>query len=405
MFTQISLLARPGQIPATIWILGFVSLLMDVSSEMVQTLLPLYMVSGLGLSAVTIGLIEAIAIATATATKLCAGVFSDLVGSRKWLVVVGYGFGALAKPFFPLAEGLGAIVAGRFVDRVGKGIRSAPRDALIADAAPADKRGACFGLRKSLDTVGGFVGPLIAVLVMMASGGDFRLVFWLAVIPAVLAVAMLMAGIREPETAQGRDGRQTIIDILKRSGDLGRGFWLVMAAAAILMLARFSEAFLLLQAGTVGIAASYVPLVLVLMHLVYGLCAYPVGVMSDRIGRRGLLVGSIAVLAVADLVIAFAPGIAGYVIGIGLWGLHMGMSQGLIATLVADHSQERLRGTAFGVFNLVCGVALMLGNVMAGLIWEQFGTYMTFVAGAVACVMALILFGVVVMRGHTPGAR
>ncbi|RCK33060.1 MFS transporter [Thalassospira profundimaris] len=398
VFSHFSLFARPGSIPTTVWVLGFVSLLMDVSSEMVQTLLPLYMVTGLGLTAVTIGLIEAIAIATATATKLFSGIFSDLVGSRKWLVVIGYGLGAVAKPFFPLAEGLGAIVAGRFVDRVGKGIRSAPRDALIADAAPADKRGASFGLRKSLDTVGGFVGPLIAVLVMMMSGGDYRLVFWLAVIPAVFAVVMLVTGIREPASKQGPGKRQSLAGLFKRSGDLGRGFWLVMVAAGILMLARFSEAFLLLQAGDIGIVASYVPLVLVLMHVVYGLCAYPVGVLSDRIGRQGLLIGSIGVLAVADLVIAFALGVGGYLIGIALWGLHMGMSQGLIATLVADHSPDNLRGTAFGIFNLVCGVALILANLIAGIVWEQSGASMTFVIGAGACVVALCFFGLVSMR-------
>lgn len=398
MFSHISLFARPGSIPVTVWVLGFVSLLMDISSEMVQTLLPLYLVSGLGLTAVTIGLIEAIAIATATATKLLSGIFSDLVGSRKWLAVVGYGLGAVAKPFFPLAEGLGAIVSGRFIDRVGKGIRSAPRDALIADAAPEDRRGACFGLRKSLDTVGGFVGPLIAVMVMMMSGEDYRLVFWLAIIPAVLAVVMLVAGIREPASKAGQRHHQALIDLFRHAGDLGHGFWLVMIAAAILMLARFSEAFLLLQAGEVGIAASYVPLVLVLMHLVYGVCAYPVGALSDRVGRQGLLVGSIAVLAVADLVIAFTPGVGGYLIGIGLWGLHMGMSQGLIATLVADHSPHQLRGTAFGIFNLVCGLALMLANLIAGIVWEQSGAYMTFVVGAGGCVLALCFFGVVSMQ-------
>ncbi len=402
MFSHLSLFARPGSIPKTVWVLGFVSLLMDVSSEMVQTLLPLYLVSGLGLTAISIGAIEAIAIATATVTKLFAGVFSDLIGSRKWLVVLGYGLGAVAKPFFPLADGLGTIVSGRFIDRVGKGIRSAPRDALIADAAPADKRGGCFGLRKSLDTVGGFAGPLIAVLVMSLSSGDYRLVFWLAVIPAFLAVAMLVTGISEKGSKAIRPERPGLSGLIRGAAGLSAGFWLVMGAAAILMLARFSEAFLLLQAGEIGIAVSYVPLVLVLMHLVYGLCAYPVGVLSDRIGRKGLLIGSIVVLAGADLMIALVPGMGGYLIGIALWGLHMGMSQGLIATLVADHATDSLRGTAFGIFNLVCGGALMIANIVAGVVWDQFGTEMTFIVGAGACFVALAVFCLAMLRS---GAR
>jgi len=404
VFSYISLVARPGSFPTTVCVLGCVSLLMDVSSEMVQTLLPLYLVSGLGLSAISIGMIEAIAIGTATLTKLFAGVFSDLVGSRKGLVVLGYGLGGVGKRFFPLADGIGAIVGARFIDRVGRGIRSAPRDALIADSAPPDKRGACFGLRESLDTVGGFLGPLIAVLVMLLSGGDYKLVFWLAVIPAVLAVVVLMVGINEKTSRSKPADRQTAMNLLRLAPTLGRGFWFVMMAAAILMMARFSEAFLLLQATEIGIAASYVPLVLVLMHLVYGFCAYPVGVLSDRIGRRGLLIGSVVILGAADLILASVPGMAGYLIGIALWGMHMGMSQGLLATLIADHAPDKLRGTAFGVFNLICGVALMVGNLIAGVVWDQIGTYMTFMVVAGFCGLSVIILCFVIKRAEPKAA-
>ncbi len=372
-------------VPKTVWILGFVSLLMDVSSEMVQTLLPLYLVSGLGASALAIGMIEAIAVAIATVTKLFAGVLSDMLASRKWLAVAGYGLAALSRPIFPLADGVGHIVAAKFIDRIGKGIRSAPRDALIADAAPPDVRGASFGLRKSLDTMGGFIGPLIAVGVMLISGADFALVFWLAVIPASAAIGLLIFGIREPQKPYVAKSRPAI---LRQVTKLNRGCWMVMIVAAILMLARFSEAFLLLRAEQAGIAISLVPLVMVLMHGIYGVCAYPVGVLSDRTGRRGLLAGSIGVLAMADLAIAFLPGMGGYLLGIVLWGMHMGMSQGLLATLIADHAPAELRGSAFGMFSLVCGGALLIGNIMAGVFWEFGGSDMTFVAGAIFCVLA-----------------
>lgn len=384
-------------IPKTVWILGFVSLLMDVSSEMVQTLLPLYLVSGLGASALAIGMIEAIAVATATVTKLFAGVLSDMLASRKWLAVAGYGLGALSRPIFPLADGVGHIVTAKFIDRIGKGIRSAPRDALIADAAPPDARGASFGLRKSLDTMGGFIGPVIAVGVMLISGADFALVFWLAVIPAAAAIGLLIFGIREPKKPYVAKSRPTF---LRQAAKLNRACWMVMIVAAILMLARFSEAFLLLRAEQAGIVISLVPLVMVLMHAVYGLCAYPVGALSDRIGRGGLLAGSIGVLAMADLAIAFLPGIGGYLLGIVLWGMHMGMSQGLLATLIADHAPAELRGSAFGMFSLVCGGALLIGNVLAGVLWEFSGSDMTFLAGAAFCVLA----GLAVLILPTGGA-
>lgn len=377
--------AASRSVPRTVWILGFVSLLMDVSSEMVQTLLPLYLVSGLGVSALAIGMIEAVAVATATVTKLFAGVLSDMLASRKWLAVIGYGLAAISRPIFPLADGVGQIVVAKFIDRIGKGIRSAPRDALIADAAPPEARGASFGLRKSLDTMGGFFGPLIAVGVMLLSAGDFRLVFWLAVLPAVAAVGLLIFAIREPQKPFHPKARPAI---LKQAGKLNRACWMVMIVAAILMLARFSEAFLLLRADQVGIAISFVPLVMVLMHGVYGFCAYPVGVLSDRIGRSGLLAVSIGVLALADLAIAVLPGVAGYLAGIVLWGLHMGMSQGLLATLMADHAPPHLRGSAFGMFNLVCGGALLIGNLLAGGLWEFAGAQATFLAGGAFCVLA-----------------
>lgn len=386
--------ARAGKIPKTVWILGVVSMLMDISSEMVQTLLPLYLVAGLGASAVSVGLIEGFAVAVATVTKLFSGVISDRTGKRKPLAVLGYGLAALSKPIFPLATSMGWIVAAKALDRVGKGIRGTPRDALIADVTPPELRGASFGLRKSLDTVGGFVGPLVAIGLMLLSGGNFTLIFWLAVIPAFLAVGLLIVGIREPEKPMKRSaGVPRLGDAGRLSGAVGA----VIAVSAILTLARFSEAFLLLKAEQAGFSLAWVPLTMVIMHAVYGLAAWPVGVASDRVGRIGMLVVSLVFLLAADLVLARAETITPFLFGIVLWGLHMGFSQGILATMIADTAPDHLRGTAFGVFNLVTGVMVVAGNLAAGLLWDYHGPAWTFNAGAIVCAIALV--ALLLLRG------
>lgn len=395
MTAQVPLSDISRAIPRSVWILGFVSMLMDISSEMIQTLLPLYLVMGLGASAVTVGFIEGFAVATAMVTKFFAGALSDRLAKRKALVVIGYGLGALSKPIFPLADTLGWITGAKFLDRIGKGVRGAPRDALIADVTPAHLRGASFGLRKSLDTVGGFVGPLVAIGLMLLSGGDFTTVFWIATVPAFLAVGLLVVGIKEPEApaasiAKARAG-------LKEAALLNGAVWAVIALSAVLTFARFSEAFLLLRAQQAGFSVAWVPLVMVIMHLVYGLAAYPVGALSDRLGRTGMLIASLVFLIAADIVLAYAEAIAPLIVGTVLWGLHMGFSQGILATLIADSAPANLRGSAFGVLSLITGAVVLLGNIVAGVLWEVYGPTATFLNGAgfaAAALLGLFLFQV-----------
>lgn len=387
---------RRPTIPRTVWVLGFVSLLMDVSSEIVQALLPFYLVGTLGASAVLVGFVEGFSVLVATTTKLFSGVVTDWTGRRKPMVILGYGLGAVSKLIFPLAASVGWIVGAKAIDRVGKGIRGTPRDALIADVSPPELRGASFGLRKSLDTVGGFLGPLVAIALMFVFSGNVQAVFWIAVVPAFLAVALLVVGIEEPAHAAPlkKDGPPRPADIAR----LNAGVWLTILVACLLTGARFSEAFLLLKAQEAGFSLAWVPLTLVIMHAVYGLTAYPVGRLSDAIGRTGLLGTSLVFLVAAYLVLAHATSIPVFVAGIVLWGLHMGFSQGLLATLIADAAPTALRGTAFGVFNLMTGLVVLAGNVAAGLLWDAYGSYGTFVAGASLSALGAAAFGLIVGR-------
>ncbi|MDZ4240082.1 MAG: MFS transporter [Hydrogenophaga sp.] len=378
---------RP-RLPTAIWVLGFVSLLMDISSEMVHSLLPLFMVGTLGASALVVGLVEGLAEATALIVKVFSGVLSDWWGKRKWLAVFGYALGALTKPLFALAPGIGTVLTARLLDRVGKGVRGAPRDALVADIAPPDMRGAAFGLRQSLDTVGAFLGPLLAVGLMLLWANDFRAVFWVAVVPGVLAVALLMLGVHEPDRPVGQRRSNPIRrENLRR---LGSAYWWVVGLGAVFTLARFSEAFLVLRAAQSGVPVAWVPLVMVAMNLVYAASAYPFGRLSDRMDHRKLLALGLGVLIAADLVLAVPAHWATVLAGVALWGLHMGMTQGLLATMVADTAPADLRGTAFGFFNLVSGVALLLSSTIAGLLWDQLGASFTFYAGAAFSGLALL---------------
>ncbi|WP_020591655.1 MFS transporter [Kiloniella laminariae] len=376
------------RIPSGVWVLGFVSMLMDISSEMVHSLLPLFMVSTLGASALMVGLIEGLAEATALIVKVFSGALSDYLGKRKGLAVFGYALGAVTKPLFALAPTLGIVLTARLLDRVGKGVRGAPRDALVADIAPPEIRGAAFGLRQSLDTVGAFLGPLLAVCLMLLWANDFRAVFWVAVIPGFLAVGLLMFGVREP-ARQGSEKRRNPIkkENLRR---LGAAYWWVVGIGAIFTLARFSEAFLVLRAQQGGIPLALVPLVMVAMNLVYAASAYPFGKLSDRMSHRMLLSLGLLVLIAADLVLASSSGWMTVAIGVALWGIHMGMTQGLLATMVADTAPVDLRGTAYGFFNLVSGVSMLVASVVAGLLWDQLGASFTFYAGAGFSLLAFL---------------
>lgn len=379
------------KIPAGIWVLGFVSMLMDISSEMIHSLLPLFMVGSLGASMSVVGLIEGLAESTALIVKVFSGVLSDWFGKRKGLAVFGYALGALTKPLFAVAPGIDVVLAARLLDRVGKGVRGAPRDALVADIAPPKVRGAAFGLRQSLDTVGAFLGPLLAVGLMLLWADDFRAVFWVAVIPGLLAVVLLLWGVREPERHTNEKRSNPIShENLKR---LSSAYWWVVGVGAVLTLARFSEAFLVLRAQQSGIAVALVPLVMVVMNLIYAASSYPFSKLADRMNHKILLVPGLVILIIADVVLAMGDHWITVLAGVALWGVHMGMTQGLLATMVAEAAPADLRGTAFGFFNLVSGIAMLIASVVAGLLWDQFGAPFTFYAGAAfSCIALLGLF-------------
>ncbi len=375
--------------PRAIWALGFVSLFMDISSELVHSLLPVFMVTTLGASTLSLGILEGLAEATASITKLFSGTLSDWLGKRKILAVIGYGLSALTKPLFPLAQSIEWVFTARIIDRVGKGIRGAPRDALVGELAPPELRGAAYGLRQSLDTVGAFVGPIMAVLLMLIFAGNIRAVYWFAVIPGILAVLLLLFGVQEPERKD--NAKPTRFPLKWREfAKLGGAYWWVVLVGGVLTLARFSEAFLVLRAQSVGLPIAWVPAVMVVMSVVYSLAAYPAGILSDRINRHFVLTAGTGILVIADLVLAFADSVSGVMIGVALWGLHMGLSQGLLATLVADTTPEERRGTAFGMFNLVSGVLLLAASALAGLLWDRIGPNATFLAGAVFTSVAFI---------------
>lgn len=369
--------------------LGFVSMFMDVSSEMVHSLLPVFMVSTLGASAIAVGLVEGVAEATALIVKVFSGTLSDYLGRRKGLAVFGYGLGALSKPLFALAGTVNAVLAARFIDRIGKGMRGAPRDALVADLTPLPIRGAAYGLRQSLDTIGAFVGPLLAIALMLLCSGSYRAVFWFAVAPGALAVMLLVAGVREPEPSERRLPRAPIHrDALKR---LDFQYWWVVIVGAVFTLARFSEAFLILRARQQGLPDALAPGVLVLMNVAYSLSAYPAGRLADSVDRRKLLACGLAILIAADLALAYGGGLIAAAVGVVLWGLHMGITQGLFATMVAAAAPADLRGTAFGFFNLASGVAMLAASVLAGFLWDKGGATATFHAGATFAASALAL--------------
>lgn len=391
-----------SSLPRGVIALGLVSLFMDLSSEMIHSLLPVFLVTVLGASALSVGVIEGIAEATASVVKVFSGVFSDWIGRRKPLVLLGYGLAALTKPLFPLATGIGAVLTARFLDRIGKGIRGAPRDALIADITPQETRGAAYGLRQSLDTVGAFAGPMLAIALMYATHNNFRLVFWVAAVPAFICVLLIIFGVEEPEsTRQAAHVRLPISRANLRR--LPHRFWYVVAFAAVLTLARFSEAFLLLRAQSIGLSVTWVPMILIVMNVVYAVSAYPLGKLSDNGNRHKLLAWGIVFLIAADLVLAVAANVSVVVLGAAVWGLHMGATQGLLSALVADAAPANLRGTAFGVFNLASGAALLAASIIAGTLWRFYGPAMTFFAGAAFSFVALagLLAGT---REKAPGA-
>jgi MFS family permease len=389
-------------IPRSIWVLGLVSLCMDTSSELIHSLLPVFLVGTLGASALAVGLIEGIAEATAAFAKLLSGALSDWLRHRKWLTVAGYGLAALTKPMFPLATSVGWVLAARFLDRVGKGIRGAPRDALVAEIAPPHLLGAAYGLRQSLDTVGAFAGPLLAILLMALLADDIRAVFWFAVIPAALAVLLLVLGVREPARSAAAGAMRPSLRPAALRG-LGGAYWAVVTVGSVLTLARFSEAFLVLKALDTGVPVVLVPLVMVVMNIAYALSAYPAGALSDRLGREGVLLTGVASLIIADLALALATGPLLLALGVVLWGLHMGLTQGILAAIVAETTRPEAKGTAFGIFHVLTGAMLLAASMLAGWLWQLAGPTATFLAGATFT--ALALAGLLALPGGQRPAR
>lgn len=389
-----------SRIPIGVWVLGFVSMLMDISSEMIHSLLPLFMVGTLGASVFMVGLLDGLAEATALLVRVFSGAWSDFLGRRKGLAVLGYGLGALSKPLFAVASGVTPVLAARLLDRIGKGIRGAPRDALIADMTPADIRGAAFGLRQSLDTIGAFIGPLLAVGLMIIWANDFRVVFWVAVVPGVLAVTLLLIGVRDPVPVR----KVARINPLSRErmSQLGRRYWQVVVLGAFFTLARFSESFLILRAEQSGVALSLVPLVMVLMNVVYSLAAYPFGRLADRVSHTKLLSIGLVILIVADVSLAINDSLWMTLAGVILWGVHMGMTQGLFAMMIAEAAPADLRGTAFGIFSLMSGVTMLVASATAGLLWDRFGAASTFHAGAIIGLLALLFTSSLAVRTSPP---
>ena len=370
--------ARP-KIPKTVWVLGLVSMFMDISSEIIHALLPIFMTVTLGLSVAIVGLVDGIAEATASITKVFSGYISDRMGRRKPLILLGYGLGAVSKPLFAVAAGALPILGARFADRIGKGIRGAPRDAMVADVSSPDIRGRAFGLRQSLDTVGAFAGPLIAIGLMFALASNMRLVFWIAVIPALVAVALVIIGVEDQRSTAGEARPPIRLADLR---ELGREFWAVAFIGVLFRLARISEAFLILRANVEGLPLALTPLVLVAMNIIYSAGAYPAGILSDRLPPRRLLLFGIAALIGSHILLGFAGGLVGVFAGIVLWGAHMALTQGILARMIADSAPAALVGSAFGLFSLLTGLALLIANVVGGLLWDMLGPQATFLAAA-----------------------
>jgi len=387
-FEEAPVTMRPHRLalPPAIWALGLSAMFMDMSSELVHSLLPVFMASVLGASMVTIGILEGVAEATAAITKTFSGALSDYLGKRKLLVVLGYGLAAVTKPVFPLAPSISWVFGARFTDRIGKGIRGAPRDALVADITPPDLRGAAYGLRQSLDSVGAFLGPLLAIAFMALWANDIRAVLWVAVLPAFISVLFVLS-IREPK-AHGNQSAKGLPISFSSAKRLGLGYWIIVILGAVFTLARFSEAFLVLRAQSVGLPVGLVPMIMIIMNLVYAASAYPAGIASDRLSPRMMLVAGLAMLALAELALAFAEVPWQVFAGAVLWGLHMGFTQGLFNKLVADTAPAELRGSAFGIFNLTSGISMLVASVTAGFLWQVIGPQATFIAGAIFAALA-----------------
>jgi MFS family permease len=377
------------RIPRAVWVLGFVSLFMDMSSELIHAVLPVYLTTVLGLSVLAVGVIEGIAEATASMMKLVSGAVSDRFAARKPLVLLGYGLAALTKPVFPLAESASGVVAARFVDRVGKGIRGAPRDAVVADVTPHALRDAAYGLRQALDTVGAFVGPLLAMGLIVWWAGDLRAVLWAASVPAALAVLLLVMGLEEPpRAAPARAGERARWRFASLRA-FPPAYWGLIVLAALFALARLAEAFLVLRAQELGLRLALIPLVMIVMSACYAVSAYPAGLLAARHGRRATLGAGLIALAASFSALGAWDHAAALWAGVALYGLHMGLTQGALSAAVAAAAPVELRATAFGAFHFVTGLFQLGGAAFAGWLWSAHGSASAFTLGAGAALAAL----------------
>jgi MFS family permease len=389
---------RPA-LPRTVWVLGFVSLLMDLSSEIYHALLPAFVTVTLGLPVVALGAIDGVAEATASFAKLASGRLSDRSMRRKPWILAGYGLAALSKPLFPLANGALPVMAARFFDRIGKGIRGSPRDAMIADETPPEIRGRAFGLRQALDTVGALLAPLAAVALMFALAQNIRAVFWIAMIPAVASVILIIVALREPEARTAQGSQETFFAGFRQLDKQTRR---LLGVAFLFMLARFSEGFLILRGMDLGLSPALSPLALVLFNLSFVALAYPAGAISDQMAPRKVLMAGIAVLIAGNLMLAADFGLAGLAVGILLWGAHMALTQGIFARMIADSAPDGLRGTSFGAFYFVTGIATLLASLAAGLIWDREGAAATFIASAAVAAVAWAMLSLLPDERRSP---
>ena len=382
-------LPRPRPpLPRNIWVLGFVSLLMDLSSEIYHALLPLFITVTLGLPVAVLGAIDGISEATASFAKLASGRLSDRSRRRKPWILLGYGIAALSKPLFPLASGGLAVMGARFADRIGKGIRGAPRDGMIADETPPEIRGRAFGLRQSLDTVGAMIAPIAAIGLMVWLTDNIRLVFWIAAIPAALSFLLAWLALKEQAPAPTQAVRAPFFAGFR---ELDKATRRLIAVGFLFTLARFSEGFLILRGFDAGLSLTLSPLVLVVFNLAFFALAYPAGALSDRFSPKAILLAGMAVLIAADLLLARPVGLPGLGLGVALWGAHMALTQGIFARLIADSAPPHLRATSFGAFYFASGIATLLASLGAGLLWDRHGADATFLAGAGVAAVAMAM--------------
>jgi len=392
-------MSKLKKIPKSIWTLGIVSLFMDISSEIIHSLLPIFMVSILGSSIIAIGIVEGISEATFLLIRIFSGVLSDYLGKRKIISVIGYGISALSKPLFPLANSVSLILIARFFDRLGKGVRESPRDALIGDIAPKSIRGACFGLRQSLDTIGALIGPIVAILGLLIFSNNIRAILWVSVIPAILSVVIFIVGIHDVEHKYTED-EKTFIFKFKNIFKIGTEYWQIVLIGGLLNLARFSDAFLILKAYELGLPITYVPLVMVLMNCFYAVSSYPAGILSDNINRKFILIIGIVFLIIADLVLAFTDSTWMLALGVGFWGMHMAFTKGILDAMVTDTASIRLLGSAYGIFNFVCGIAVLFASIISGVLWQVYGPFYSFSVGAFLAFLACLSLSLLIKNNN-----